>query len=95
MNGNTPEPVVIIISILVIIWLFVWKGVALWTAVKQGQRKWFIFLLIGVLPIIFPYALGIIDITYLFFFSKKKLNLEEIKSWKKFFIRKPQIHHKD
>lgn len=56
------------------IWSLIWKGVALWRASKQGQRNWFIALLV-------LNTIGILDIVYLFFFSKKKMTIAEIKHW--------------
>jgi hypothetical protein len=88
MDQNVPYPLLIALSLIVIIWMFFWKGVALWRAAKLGQTKWFIFLVITILPGILYNTFGIIDITYLFFFSEKKLTAAEIKSWKSFFSKK-------
>ncbi len=48
-----------------LIWSFVWKGLALWRAVKEDSRGWFVALLV-------VNTLGILEIFYLFVFSKKK-----------------------
>lgn len=69
---NLPIPPYILFIIL--IWSLLWKGIALWRATKNSQKNWFIVLL----PI---NTMGILEIVYLFFFSKKKLTLKEIKSW--------------
>lgn len=50
---------------LLTLWSLAWKGLALWRAVKQNQRNWFIALLV-------LNTVGILEITYLYFFSKKK-----------------------
>lgn len=53
-----------VIFILVLAWSLVWKGMSLWRAARLGHRKWFIMLLI-------INTLGILEILYLFVFSKK------------------------
>jgi len=50
---------------LIILWTLPWKGVALWRASRNSQKKWFIALLI-------VNTLAILDIVYILFFSKKK-----------------------
>lgn len=44
------------VSILVV-WELVWKGIALWKAAREGQKIWFIAVLIlntaGILPILY------------------------------------------
>lgn len=46
------------------IWGLVWKGLALWTAARSGSKPWFVALLI-------INTLGILEILYIFWFSKK------------------------
>lgn len=48
----------------IIVWTFVWKGLALWRASHEESRWWFIILLV-------VNTLGILEILYLFFFSKR------------------------
>jgi len=48
---------------LAIIWSTIWKGVALWKAAKNSSTAWFIVLLI-------INTLGILEILYIFVFSK-------------------------
>jgi methionyl-tRNA synthetase len=56
------------IIILAVLWTLPWKGVALWKAADARQNIWFIiFLVIN--------TLGILEILYIFFFSRKK-NIE-------------------
>ena len=50
---------------LLAIWSIAWKGIALWKAVKSGSKPWFIALLI-------VNTLGILEILYIYVFSKKK-----------------------
>lgn len=52
------QPFWFIIALLVVgVWSLVWKGIGLWYAAKNQQRKWFITILIidvlGLLPIIY------------------------------------------
>ncbi len=46
-----------VVLILVALWEFVWKGLALWKASRNNQTGWFVTLLLinsaGVLPIIY------------------------------------------
>ena len=46
------------------IWELIWKGLALWRAAKNGQLAWFVVILI-------LNTVGILEIIYLIFFSKK------------------------
>lgn len=52
---------------LLMIWSLVWKGLALWHAGRKGDPIWFVvFLLVNLL--------GILEIFYLFFVLKLKVN---------------------
>lgn len=51
---------------LLTIWTLIWKGIALWKAAQNGSKPWFIALLI-------VNTTGILEIIYIFFFSKKKV----------------------
>jgi len=53
------------VIILITLWVLPWKGVALWKAAKNGNKKWFIALLI-------LNTLAILEILYIFVFGKKK-----------------------
>lgn len=50
---------------LAILWTVPWKGVALWKAAKNGDKAWFVILLVF-------NTLAILEIIYIFVFSKKK-----------------------
>ncbi|MCX6766477.1 MAG: DUF5652 family protein [Candidatus Moranbacteria bacterium] len=52
------------ILILAAIWTIPWKGVALWRAARNRSVAWFVVLLI-------VNTLGILEIIYIFAFSKK------------------------
>lgn len=53
----------ILIFSAILVWTFVWKGLALWRAANEGSKWWFIVLLV-------VNTLGILEILYLFSFSK-------------------------
>lgn len=56
---------VIYFFIAVVIWTIPWKGIALWQAARNRQKIWFILLLV-------LNTLGILEIIYIFIFSKDK-----------------------
>lgn len=59
------EPRVMMLFTLLTLWALAWKGVALWKAAKNSSKVWFIvFLVVN--------TIGILEIIYVFFFSKKK-----------------------
>jgi len=49
-----------------LIWSVVWKGIALWKAAKNEDLGWFVVLLV-------VNTVGILEILYIYVFSKKKL----------------------
>lgn len=51
--------------ILLVLWAIPWKGVALWKAARNGQKWWFIVLLV-------VNTFAILEILYIYIFSKKK-----------------------
>jgi len=53
-----------VILALLLIWTLVWKGMALWKAARHGHKGWFVALLV-------INTVGILDILYIYFFSKK------------------------
>jgi len=52
--------------VLVLVWTLIWKGLALWTSARKSQKIWFVILLI-------VNTIGILEILYIFLFSKIKL----------------------
>ncbi len=56
---------------LILLWTLPWKGVALWKAAKNSHKKWFIVLLV-------LNTMAILEIIYIFYFSKEKKSKEEI-----------------
>jgi len=51
---------------LAVVWTMAWKGVALWRAGRNAHLVWFIVLFI-------VNTLGILEIIYIFAFSRKKV----------------------
>ncbi|MEK6918565.1 MAG: DUF5652 family protein [Nanoarchaeota archaeon] len=60
------------IIVLVAAWSIAWKGFAMWRASKNNSPYWFVALLIF-------NTMGILEILYLFLFSKINLNKSEVK----------------
>ncbi|MGD9275570.1 MAG: DUF5652 family protein [Candidatus Pacearchaeota archaeon] len=54
------------VLVLIVIWSGVWKLLALWKSARKGSIPWFIVL--GILN-----TLGILEILYIFVFSKMKI----------------------
>mgnify|MGYP001571765428 len=48
----------------IIIWVLFWKGYALWIAVKNNDKRWFVAILV-------LNTLGILEIIYIFYIAKK------------------------
>jgi len=59
---------------VVLVWSLVWKGIALWISARKKQMVWFVILLI-------VNTMGILEILYIFLFSKIKL--PEVKQTRK------------
>lgn len=50
---------------LIVFWTISWKAVALWRAVKNNHKKWFVALIV-------LNTLAVLEILYIFVFSKGK-----------------------
>ena len=51
-------------------WSLVWKGIALWKAARNNDKRWFIvFLLVN--------TVGILELLYIYVFSKKGEKTDE------------------
>ncbi|MBI5152455.1 hypothetical protein HZA39_02885 [Candidatus Peregrinibacteria bacterium] len=59
------DPTKMTVFILLLLWSFIWKGIALWKAGKNGQMVWFVAMFI-------LNTVGILEILYIGFFQKKK-----------------------
>ncbi len=53
------------VILLIILWVLPWKGVALWKAVKNSHKWWFVVLLV-------VNTMAVLEIIYIFYFSRKK-----------------------
>ncbi len=51
------------------LWTIPWKGVALWKSARQSEKTWFVALLL-------INTVGLLEILYIFFFSKKNKKTE-------------------
>jgi len=65
MDLGTISSQQLIYAILIGVWSLVWKSFALWKAAGQKDKVWFVALII-------LNTLGILDILYIFVFSKRK-----------------------
>ena len=59
------NPWIVVLFAALTIWSLIWKGAALWKAARNGNNAWYIIMLI-------VNTVGILEIIYIFFFSKKK-----------------------
>lgn len=75
MTSISPGLYFIILSVF--IWQLTWKGIGLWRAAKNHQKKWFIALI----ALLYINDLGIISIIFLFRFAKQRLTINEIAGW--------------
>lgn len=73
-NINFP-PYILVLIFIAIVWQLTWKGIALWKSAGQKQRNWFLVLFIFV-PL---NDLGILEIIYLFRYSKKRMTIADVK----------------
>lgn len=53
------------------LWSLLWKCVALWRSARNGDKGWFVAVLI-------LNTLGILDILYIYVFSKKSGSVEKV-----------------
>lgn len=60
--------------LIALLWTFFWKGLGLWRSAQQKQNIWFVAILI-------INSLGLLEIIYLFSFSKEKLTLTNLKNY--------------
>ena len=65
MSFYNDEGMFPLVLLIIIIWTLFWKVYAIWIAVKNNDKKWFIAL------IVFN-TVGILEIIYIFYVAKKK-----------------------
>ncbi len=54
-----------LLFLVLVVWSIYWKGRALWKAARNEDKAWFVVLLI-------VNTVGILEILYIYFFSKRK-----------------------
>ena len=64
-------PIFVLIFLILIIWSVIWKGLALWKSARNNHLSWFIVMLI-------VNTVGILEIIYIYGFSKKKKEAVQI-----------------
>lgn len=62
------NPRVLSVLTVLAIWSLIWKGIALWKAARKTDKVWYVALLV-------VNTVGILEILYIYFFSKKKSNV--------------------
>jgi hypothetical protein len=79
-HAPQPQPAVIAVdialSILVYLWIYIWKGVALWKSSHERQTGWFIAFIVLIALRLDLAELSLLEIIYLFFFARNKLTLQ-------------------
>jgi len=73
--GVTAGAALVLVMVLSI-WTLIWKGLALWKASKKNSIPWFVILLV-------VNTVGILEILYLFIFSKMNFKGKKLKFNKK------------
>ena len=79
--SQIPQPQIAVLALTA--WTLVWKGLALWHAARVEQKQWFVAVLV-------LNTLGILEIVYLFVFSKDKLQISQIIDYLKKYSFKPK-----
>ncbi len=80
LSFDKSQPIVSSIILFVLVtWSFVWKGLALWHSAKNEDKYWFIAILI-------LNTIGLLEIVYLFLFSKKRWTIGKVKKYIESYI---------
>lgn len=74
LEGPENQAAVSILFSLLAVWTLIWKGLALYHASRLQQKLWFIIILI------INFA-GIVEILYLFYFSKHRISKTDLKNY--------------
>ncbi len=67
IHSSLNNPFLLALLIILALWTIPWKGYALWKAARNKSPWWFVILLI-------VNTAGILEILYIFFFSKIRKN---------------------
>ncbi len=68
-----------ILFVIIAIWSLTWKGFALWISARESKKWWFI-------PILLLNTAGILEIIYIFFFTKN--GKDYVKNFKEKYFKK-------
>ncbi len=63
-----------VILTLIFAWSLFWKALSLWRSAKSDDKLWFIVLMV-------VNTVGLLEIAYIFYLSKNKLKVEEVRSF--------------
>lgn len=77
--GLPIQSTIIIIAaamMVLLIWSLIWKGLALWKSAKLNHKAWFVIILI-------VNSVGILEILYIYYFSKIDWNKKKSSKKKK------------
>lgn len=74
------EGIILFILFILFAWSIGWKGLALWHCAQNKEKVWFVVILIA-------NTAGILEIAYLFVFSKEKLNIKNLFDKLKILLR--------
>ena len=70
MDPTQLSPQALLLLAVAVIWTMIWKGIALWNAAKNGNKKWFIVMLV-------LNTVGVLEILYLYVFAPRLANKEK------------------
>lgn len=76
IDGQTFPLWLFLVYIAAIVWSIIWKGIALWKSARKKNLAWFVVLLI-------VNTLGILEILYIFVFSKMPEDNKPVKKKKR------------
>jgi len=60
-----------LVLFVLVVWSLIWKGLALWKAAHEGSKIWFVVLLV-------VNTVGILEILYIYVFSKKTVSAANV-----------------
>lgn len=84
--SNIQSPYVIWLYVGIMIWSFIWKGLALWKSARLGSKVWFVLILVvntlGLLEIAYIFILHRINFKKILRFGKLSLLLSSFKKGK-------------
>jgi hypothetical protein len=88
---NNSNPGFLIFLFFIALWQFFWKVIAVWRSARENQKGWFA----GLILLFYFNTLGLPEIIYLFWFSKRRLTIDELASWFHQAKKRVRRHRKD